>query len=247
MTVIHSPAYSSAYSPIGGRWGAGVTDPYFSYIKLLCGFNGADAATSSTDESPSPRTLTFVADAQLDTAQKKFGTASLLVDGTGDYVSAPDSADWVFDGEFTLEAWMRPAALGATAILAQWAAGNSAWSFELVGTGQMRFRFSTDGSTTAHDLTTTGTAIATGTWYHVAVDRGSDSKMRVYVDGVMRASKATATGTCFDSTAVLGIGARASAAIPFNGHLDEVRITKGIARYASDDGFALPSAAFPRS
>ncbi len=31
------------------------------------------------------------------------------------------------------------------------------------------------------------------------------------------------------------------------GWLDELRITKGVARYASDGGFTVPTAAFPRS
>lgn len=69
------------------------SDPDFASVVLLAGFNGDDAATTAPDESLVARTLTFARNAQLDTAEKKFDSASLLLDGAGDYVSAPDSAD----------------------------------------------------------------------------------------------------------------------------------------------------------
>lgn len=47
-------------------------------------------------------TITFHGNAQLDTAQKKFGASSLLLDGTGDYLSIPDSPDWNFSQETQL-------------------------------------------------------------------------------------------------------------------------------------------------
>jgi hypothetical protein len=45
-----------------------------------------------------------------------------------------------------------------------------------------------------------------------------------------------------DVTATLDIGSAT-----FGGWIDELRITKGVARYASDGGFTVPTAAFPRS
>lgn len=52
----------------------------------------------------------------------------------------------------------------------------------------------------------------------------------------------------FDSTAVLAIGMRSTnTSTGFNGHLKELRITKGVARYNNDAGFTAPTAAFPRS
>ncbi len=77
-----------------------------SDTKLLIHFDGADEAQAYTAETG--QTVTFEANAQLDTAQKKFGTASLLLDGTDDKVTVPDSLDWVFgDGNFTIEGWFR--------------------------------------------------------------------------------------------------------------------------------------------
>lgn len=87
-----------------------VADPSFSSVVLLCGFNGVDGATSTTDEAKA-KAITFVGNAQLDTAQKKFGTASLLLDGTGDYLTLADSLDWrlgsTSSAPWTVEAWVR--------------------------------------------------------------------------------------------------------------------------------------------
>lgn len=65
-------------------------DPYAGNVTLNVPFDGADAATLADDFSYKEHTLTFNANAQLDTAQSKFGTASCLFDGVGDYVSIPD-------------------------------------------------------------------------------------------------------------------------------------------------------------
>lgn len=71
--------------------------------------------------------------------------------------------------------------------------------------------------------------------------------MRLYFNGTMVASKAGATGENADIASTMGIGRAANGGIAFQGHIDEVRITKGVARYASDAGFTVPAAAFPRS
>ena len=65
-------------------------------LKLLLHFDGSDGATTTTDSSNNERTITLAGDAQLDTAQKKFGTASLLLDGNGDLASAADDGDFDF-------------------------------------------------------------------------------------------------------------------------------------------------------
>jgi hypothetical protein len=64
----------------------------------------------------------------------------------------------------------------------------------------------------------------------------------------MRASSTPANSAIADDTQGLGIGAQnAGGTVDMNGWLDEVRITKGVARYATDTSFSVPTAAFPRS
>jgi hypothetical protein len=71
--------------------------PTTTGVVLLANFDDADGDTTYTSEDTRLRTATFVANAQLDTAQAKFGATSLLLDGTGDYLTFPQSTDFDFD------------------------------------------------------------------------------------------------------------------------------------------------------
>lgn len=226
------------------------TDPSFASVLLLCGFNGVDASTSFTDESSYARTLTTVGNAQVDTAQVKFGTGSGLFDGSGDRITAPDSADWQFSGQFTVEAFIRTTtiAAGVGAIASHYANTiNQGWRLYRSGSA-INAEFSTAASgTPAHVVNTASSVIAANTWHHICFERDGSDKMRVYVDGVMQASKTSATGTSNNTSDPFKIGEAQSGLTGWNGWIDEVRITKGVARYASDAGFVVPTAKYPRS
>jgi hypothetical protein len=240
----------------GAGTGGIVTDPDFASVLLLMGFNGTDGSTAITDESPSARTVTVAGNAQIDTAQSKFGGSSLLLDGTGDYLTVPDSADWNFAGQFTLEAFFRlsSSAPNNTEYIVMSHRGSSAqlaWLLSVTSSAStpgITVHISTNGSTEAHNVfTASGGMFSTDTWHHIAADRDGSGKLRIYLDGVMKSSKLSATGTPFDLSNPVGIGASGTGLRPFFGHLDEVRITAGTARYASDGGFTVPTAAFPRT
>lgn len=247
------PLVSSIMGPATAGGGGGGGDPFFSSVKLLLGFEGTDGATSTTDESGAPHTITFNGDAQIDTAQFKFGASSCLFDGTGDYLSTPDSADWDLSDansdQFTIEFWMRPHTGGATFRypLGQAPAnGNIAWYFEFSSQ-----RISFNCSATAGGAITTiafggGPQMSLDNWHAICVDKDSAGKIRLYVDGVVYASATPADSAIFNSTGALEIG-RSWATAAYDGWLDEIRITKGVARYASDAGYTVPTAAFPRS
>jgi len=125
------PANSENYLYVNRNSGTGVlTGGHVSNLPPICGpsylsaegvgtlyssFDGADAATAFTDASG--MAWTFAANAQLDTAQKKFGTASLYLDGIGDYVQV--ASDFVFHagenkGGFEFIFWYRPEVSGVS-------------------------------------------------------------------------------------------------------------------------------------
>lgn len=52
-------------------------------------------------------------------------------------------------------------------------------------------------------------------------------------------------GALFNSMASLLIGARSGPSLYWNGHIDEVRVTKGVARYATDTKFQRPNCGLP--
>lgn len=217
---------------------ASVKDQYFSSNSLLLHCDGADASTTFTD-SATGKTVTAVGNAQIDTAQKKFGTASALFDGTGDCLSVPDSSGWnLGTGNFTIEAHIRPNSLAAAgSICGQRADNDNRLDWRVLTTGELFFVVVSAGVALA-SYSSTNAALTTGTWYHLAVVRNGAS-LAIYKDRTaltLTESTEIASNSLPDLAAALAIGAGiADASVtPFNGWIDEFRWTKGVARYTAN-------------
>ena len=162
---------------------------------------------------------TFAGNAQLDTAQKKFGTSSLLLDGAGDYISTDSSSDFAWGSAgFTIECYIRPSDITGTRTIFDFRASSAS---EVAGrlyleAGQVRYNV--NGS----DLVTSGaTAVTADTWTHVVVQRSSTT-VKIILDGVER-------GTGTDSTSYVAkpfrVGMDYADANGFIGHIDEIRLS----------------------
>ena len=224
-------------------------DPYFGNVVLLMGYEGPNGSTTTgfQDESPSAHGFGNPVGAVIDTSQFKFGTSSVRLNNAA--IIFGNSADWHFgSGQYTVECWFRPNSNpGQGFFVGQWlTVGNSAWVMNTGVSGStLTWNMSPDGGTTNIVAFNGSWAFATGTWYHIAVDFDG-TNTRGYVNGVM-VGKYTTPVTIFTSSNNLGIGANSGAtSFIVDGWMDELRITKGVARYASDSGFAVPTAAFPR-
>ena len=175
----------------------------------------------------SAKTLSRFGDSQLDTAQKKFGTASILLDGTEDNVKVPTDDDFGFGtANFCLEAFIRPGSVtGIQRIFdLRESTTNTAPTVYLNGTA-LHFA----SGNTSH---INGGTLATGTWYHVAVARNAGTT-KLFLDG-------TELGTYTDSNdygrtkpVIIGSDYQASPTEAFNGHIDEVRVSKAAARFTA--------------
>jgi len=193
--------------------------------------------------------VTARGDAQIDTAQSKFGGASGLFDGTGDYLSLVNSADWSLGtGSWTIDFWIRRNGdqVNYAGILG--AALSSPVGYTIcfgdIATGaQNKIRLVSKASGVwANDVQTAAT-IPDATWTHIAFVR-SGNALTVYVGGVASANK-DVTGYTYDSAASGLVIARVytdSDNYYFNGWLDEFRVSKGIARWTSN--FTPPTSAY---
>lgn len=235
------------------------TDPHYANVSLLLHGDGSDGGTTFTDNSPSPKSPTLYGNVQRDTAQFKFGTASILFDGAGDFLEYTNNAAFEFGtGDFTMECFVRFAAFSA-------AYGGSNYGATLFGSykagvgGPVGFGFRVDGTATAYNtinaysgnttMTFGGFSLSLNTWYHIALCR-SGTSLRAFVDGVQVGSTVTNSENWTASQATirpLRIGQLNDATFlfPVNGWMDEIRITKGVARYTA--AFTPPTAAFPNS
>ena len=77
--------------------------------KLLLHCNGSDTSQTFTDSGDTGHTVTAVGNAQLDTDQKQFGSASGIFDKVDDYLTVDNHTDFsgIGTGDFTVEFWIR--------------------------------------------------------------------------------------------------------------------------------------------
>jgi hypothetical protein len=193
-----------------------------------------NVAGLETAASLDGKTITAFGSAQLSTSVKQFGTASLSLDGSTAYAKVASSTDFAFGtADFTLEAWIyRDVTAGAQTLFdfRPAATSNAPWLY---------FNGSNLVYYVAGAARITGTAVAgtIDTWYHIAVSRsGTDTKL--FVDGVQVGSTWTDTTNYIQGG--LFIGASYTGASGFlDGYIDDVRISKAVARYTAN--FAVPT------
>lgn len=228
-------------------------DPSFSNVSLLLHGNGTNGSTTITDSSPSPKIATVTGNAQISTAQSKFGGASIVFDKVDDRISYASNNLFAFEtGDFTVEAWIysrdvSTAARGwlqtSTTVGGLQANYNSGLSViqGVNGSGNTAnggICVAIDGSNFFGSSGSTVVLIA-NQWQHIAVTRSSTT-CRVFVDGSevgTRTSSANLTG------ANLVVGGYYNTNFLFDGYIDDLRITKGVARYTAN--FTPPDAPFP--
>ena len=232
--VTGTAVYTSAFTP--------PTTPVtaVSGTSLLCNFTNAgiyDAAMNNDMET--------VGNAQVSSAQVKYGTTSAYFDGTGDVLTMPTSPAFSFGtGDFTVECWLYFTSYGSgnqNVIDFRGSAGsgnNIALYLENVGgTGTKQLR-AYNGTA---DAAATSNNFPLNTWTHVAITRASNN-FRFFVGG-SQVGSTTTVSTNYVNTAGLYVGAYAGNVANFYGYIDDLRITKGVARYTAS--FTPPTAALP--
>ena len=186
--------------------------------------------------------LETVGNAQISTSVVKYGTGSIAFDGTGDYLSTRATPDLAFgSGDFTIECWVYASSLGSyNAVVAQWpdngGSVNNQYTLETVGSNM---EFYVCSGTTVYGPTTLGT-ITTGVWIHYAVCR-SGNTLYPFKNGVL-GTTTSLTQTLNSPTSAVTVGGQVAGAGYWNGYIDDLRITKGYARYTTT--FTPPTAAF---
>ena len=194
-----------------------------------------------SDTSTSTHTVTPAGSTAITTSEKKFGAGSANLSTSG-YVTVAGSSDFnLGTGDFTIECWAKTSYVQP---------GNNAMylidmrpnSTTIMGMYQNRSYAHVNGVALPYNGNAIGSNFNDGAWHHFALVR-SGTTVTQYIDGF-------AIGSVTDSANVGGnsawnIGARVSNNETWQGHLDDFRITKGVARYTSN--FSVPTEAHPTS
>jgi hypothetical protein len=226
--VVGSAVYTASFTPSTSPLTA------ITNTELLCNFTNAGIFDQTGKNN-----LETVGNAQIDTTTKKYGTGSMEFDGTGDWLKVPNSVDiQLGTGDFTIEFWVYLATgdTGSNRGLVAKGGASTGWLVSLNTTQKVVFTF------TSSTITSTG-AITTNAWNHIAVVReGTGSNQtKIYIGGTNDGTGTVSTN--FNQTEVMYIGANRAAGDPMKGFIDDLRITKGVARYTAT--FTPPTAAFP--
>jgi len=238
---------------IGVRGSTLSGDPYIGYISNMrvligSGFTSVTVPTApltaitntslllnftnaGITDATSKNVLETVGNAQISTTQSKFGGSSISCDGNGDYLQLPSSPVFAMGGgNWTVEMWLYPNSVATLQGLLSF--GSTAWRFFLNNSGLWFLNGASSIIQTAQSI------VSTGQWYHVAVCKAGSS-VRIFLNGTQVGGTGTDNNTY--AAAIAYIGSESTGSY-LNGYIDDLRVTKGVARYTAN--FNVPTIGF---
>jgi hypothetical protein len=236
-------------------------DPHFFDVVLLVGSESGE----NLDESLYHHALT-PGQVVAVSSNAKFGTHSIDPTVPSSYISY-GAGDWSGEdefnlsptqmSEFTIEAWVyqtqridpnHPQIIVGRSFL------SIQWAFGVEDNGALRFAYQTlesgfGGNGKFTNIVSNAGDVPLNQWTYVAVTKDAAKHFRLYVNGVMKAKRtpndATIDGArTIDAILVGQIGFFGTN--DWLGQIDELRITKRVARYRTDTSYPLPKRAWPR-
>ena len=198
-------------------------DPFFKNTALLL---NADEETFITDASDNAFPITPNGDTRPSAFSPYNTNWSNYFDGTGDYLTVPNDADFDLTGEFTIEGWL------------YFTTNNDAALFDTRLTGSDGYVISPRSDGTI-ELDRNGSNVLNGTivrpinaWSHFVIVRNASNNLSMFINGVRDVT--TTNSDSFDSSTTVHIGAKAlavSGLVPITGYVSGLRIVKGTAVY----------------
>ena len=200
-----------------------VLDPYFSSVSLLMNGN------TLTDISSSPKTITNNGGVSINTSIKKYGTGSMYFNNN--YLTLPEI---ILDSDFTVEFWVYRLSEDYQIILS--GANDTQIDIGSPSGGVSAFVFT---GTTGSLIGSSG-KVGLNVWKHIAITRSGNTAY-IFIDGVLDVSNTFSSSALVKISNISKYGVGAGYFL--YGYLDDLRITKGIARYTSN--FTPPTSQFP--
>ena len=221
LRILNQSLYTTTFTPPNAP-----PTPTANTSLLLLGTNtGVQDATGKND-------IITYGSAKTQANTVKYGTGAMYFDGNTAYVtmSAASNQNLVLGtGSFTIEFWAYIATSSLTANLLDFRATttNGIYPTLLLNSGALNYYV--NGSTVI-----TGSSPSISTWHHIALVRNSGTTT-LYLDGTATGSAYTDSNSYLVGSAIaIGSSSYTLGSSYFNGYIDDLRITKGVARYTAN-------------
>lgn len=222
-------------------------DPFIDYVSLLLHMNGINGSNNFIDSSPRTKIVNVLGNTIISTTSSKFGGASGYFNNINSYLTINNNIDFdLSSGDWTIELFCNLNPIESDIIISK-AAGVGFFPFQF---RIINNRFNTRGFKPnpllglAYNLgEDSGPTVSPNIWYHLALVRQLNN-FYFYVDGILIDSQIY-DGTLYSDSSVVSIGGTDNGLALTSGYIDELRITKGIARYPNGINFRTPSREFP--
>ena len=201
-------------------------------------YNGVAAVAAVgayQDASASGHTVTAVGDAAISTTQKQFGTHGIAFDGTGDYLTISDHADFDYTGDFTIELWFWCNNTSGAGLITHHNAGVANVGLFLnrgaANAGKINWQCDVSPAWNVN----LGSGLNDGAWHHLAWVRSGTAANNntLYIDGTSAGTQSN-TSTSLAVASDIGIGYYINDNSNYmNGYIDEVRVSH-TARYTAN-------------
>jgi len=169
------------------------------------------------------------------------GSRGLYLNGTNSYITYPDHADWSIGDDYTIDMWIWiqawPPAGQAACLATHWA--GDGWLLMLLSDGNMTMLQRQAAAGGDYSVYAAAPGLTINTWHHIAFVRAGRIN-KIYVDGVGGPPLTTPVLPVVSS--LLYVGMLAGTSYPFNGYIDELRITKDRALWTAN--FTPPNAPY---
>lgn len=239
--LLSNVAIAGNLSMSGGSGSGPAGDPYFSQVTLLAQFQGTNGSQTFIDSSSQHNAMsTYTGNPTISTANFTGTATSSLSSSFANQSSVTfDNSNGAanFSGDFTIEAWTYLTTVNSYPTIMRVSTGTGYFLLRAAGTD---YEFDANGT---HLYAQGGATNNVGQWTHIAVCR-SGSTLALYVNGVSAAT-GTKSGTIGGTNSTSGSACISwpSGGEYWNGYLQDVRITNGVARYTG--AFTPPTTLFP--
>jgi len=182
-----------------------------------------------------PKTIVVNGNAKLVTATKKYGTASLELDGTGDYIAVASQPDFNFGtGDFTIEGWARRTTSGSFQVLVDMRTAATDIAVAIGIDNINRLYVFINGAIRIQGTT----SLTSSVFEHFALSR-SGTNLKLFLNGGQEGITYTDSNNYAARPFV--VGADYTGVNAFTGNIDDIRVCKGSAKYTS--AFIAPTTA----